>query len=60
MRCRCEADETQVGPKMSAVRNGISRVSRVITHYRKRDQARFWHWEDQAWDLIKPGEEYAE
>lgn len=59
-KCDCEADIT-VETTMLAERRGewngllgvaakvvwtIRRAKRVF-HYRKRDQAHFWHWSDQ-------------
>jgi hypothetical protein len=52
MKCRCDADVTSRGPKVKAFRSGRWKVSRVISHYRKADEAYFWHWEDQAWQLV--------
>ncbi len=53
MKCRCDADVTNRGPKMAVMRGMPPRrkVSRVISHYRESDSAYFWHWEDQAWNL---------
>lgn len=60
MRCRCEADEEHKGPKVTVLRGkpAVKKTSRVVSHFRRRDNAHFWHWEDQAWDLIKPEEAY--
>lgn len=53
MRCRCDADVTSRGPKVTRLRGNPprERTSRVIKHFRKADDAHFLHWEDQAWQL---------
>ncbi len=48
-RCRCEADVT-VESAVLRVPRGMPRqlkAAKQIHHYRKRDQAHFWHWSDQ-------------
>lgn len=51
--CDCEADETVVStPRIRVVKKPptyrpVRKESRIVRHYRKRDEAHFWHWEDQ-------------
>lgn len=47
--CGCEADITEE-TAMVVVRRGRMRIpkrAKVVLHYRKRDEAHFWHWSDQ-------------
>ncbi len=63
--CSCEADVTETSTVRESIRGFVngSRLngapvrwkatrSRMTRHYRARDDARFWHWEDQHDRLI--------
>jgi hypothetical protein len=48
-RCGCDADvtmESAVVP-VPLVWTKVPRRAKFIFHYRKRDEAHFWHWSDQ-------------
>ena len=53
-KCRCEADKTQVTRPITMLRGNPKRkkTSRMVRHYRVRDGAHFWHWEDQSRNLV--------
>ena len=53
-KCDCEADATTRSVFITGRRSGAIKRSRQIWHYRKRDSAYFWHWEDQNGNLIHP------
>lgn len=45
--CDCEADVTQVSTVREVIRGMPPRRirSRMVRHWRERDDAHFWHWE---------------
>lgn len=62
--CNCEADITQLSTVQEAIRGTWnhkwgkkSKVvwrkvrSQRVRHYRKRDEAHYWHWKDQKENL---------
>ncbi len=65
IKCACEADVTETSTVREPIRgfvtgstlNGapvqwVKTRSRMIRHHRARDDAWFWHWEDQHDRLI--------
>ena len=44
--CDCEADVTKISAVAVVHRRSGTVRSQKIEHYRKRDEAHFWHWED--------------
>ena len=44
--CQCEADVTLISAVVHVHRRSGTVRSQKVNHYRKRDQAHFWHWAD--------------
>jgi len=52
--CDCEADITQFSTVREMIRGKppVKKRSRQIRHWRKQDNAHFWHWEDQRESMV--------